>query len=96
MAWWRWRAGQTLPPRGALCLATWARGCQVGYWRMAGVSVNRWTRYGKDRLYVMDGAVRLGWYDLVDRRVSMWRTPRGKRRSVPPSRGMTRLLGAPG
>lgn len=27
--------------------------------------MNRWTRYGKDRLYVMDGAVRLGWYDLV-------------------------------
>ena len=32
---------------------------------MAGVSVNRWTRYGKDRLYVMDGALRLGWYDLI-------------------------------
>jgi hypothetical protein len=32
---------------------------------MAGVSVNRWSRYGKDRLYVMDGELRLGWYDLV-------------------------------
>lgn len=32
---------------------------------MAGLKVNRWARYGKDRLYVMDGETRLGWYDLV-------------------------------
>jgi hypothetical protein len=34
---------------------------------VSGLRVNRWTRYGKDRLYVMDGDARLGWYDLVDR-----------------------------
>lgn len=27
--------------------------------------MHRWTRYGKDRLYVRDAASRLGWYDLV-------------------------------
>jgi Nuclease-related domain len=29
------------------------------------IVVSRWTRYGKDRLYVMDGPTRLGWYDLA-------------------------------
>lgn len=33
---------------------------------VTGMRVNRWTRYGKDRLYVMDDERRLGWYDLVD------------------------------
>lgn len=32
---------------------------------MTGLRVTRWARFGKDRLYVMDGASRLGWYDLV-------------------------------
>jgi|CXWK01.1.fsa_nt_gi hypothetical protein len=33
-------------------------------WGVA-VTVDRWRRYGKDRLYVNDGGVRLGWHDLI-------------------------------
>lgn len=33
---------------------------------MSGMTVTRWTRYGKDRLYVTDAdGVKIGWFDLV-------------------------------
>lgn len=35
------------------------------------VTVARWRRYGKDRLYVADGDMRLGWHDLVTGRTTV-------------------------
>jgi hypothetical protein len=38
---------------------------------MGAITATRWTRYGKDRLYLARDEVKLGWYDLLDGQVHL-------------------------
>jgi hypothetical protein len=38
---------------------------------MGAITATRWTKYGKDRLYLTRGGVKLGWYDLLDGRLHL-------------------------